>query len=691
MATVPGVVQAYTLPLASNQRLDFYWNPPLNDGGSPILSYVIEARTVPGGSLITNNTFGPNEQYGFLSGLTNNVMYYCSIYATNAIGSGPSADFRPFSPGTNVPSIPTSLGVSTNLTTYTSAIAQWGAPVSDGGNTIFWYSVVAQPVDTTVSTVRVSANGQTQSNIVLNNLTFNKTYNLSVNAVNTVGYSPTRTQTFRTATDNVYITGTYNGTLSNYNSGSAIPFSTLSTSFGVDSFLVKYNADGSNLNYRWGARISGTVAGGNREQSQEVAYDGSNGIYVTGYYSAGTTIFYNANGSAFSNTLPLSGPQNAFHAKYNTDGVVQWATRSIGTANVQGESITCDTLGNAYSFGYYNSVLSNYNSDNTLFSTLAFSGVNDAYLIKFNTLGMIQWNTRIGGGAADLSFSAKADGSNAIYVTGRYAGALTSFNRDGTAFSNVLVNSGGADTFITKYNADGFVQWATRIAGSGGDEGYGVTTDVLGNVFVTGPFGSALLSNFNADNTPFSNVLTNPGGQDIFLTKYNSNGFVQWTTRIAGNTLNANDTSYSVATDSNGAVYVTGFYTSAQLISYSANSNPFSPALTNFGNADVFLVKYDLNGNVEWNTSITSGSGSVADIGFSVAVDGSNVYLTGQYAATATIRNKDGTSNSSLGSTGNENIFIVEYDLNGNVVNSTRMGTQAGGGAIGYSIAYGAR
>ena len=371
MATVPGVVQAYTLPLASNQRLDFYWNPPLNDGGSPILSYVIEARTVPGGSLITSNTFGPNEQYGFLTGLTNNVTYFCSIYATNAIGSGPSADFRPFSPGANVPSIPTSLGVSTNLTTYTSAVAQWGTPASDGGNTIFWYSAVAEPIDRTLSTIRLSADGQRQSTIQFDNLTFNKTYNLSVNAVNTVGYSPTRSQTFRTATDNVYVTGTYNGFLSNYNSGGALA-STLPASLNVDSFIVKYNAEGSTLRYSWGARLSG-VSVSAADQSREIAWDGSNGIFVTGFYNTGAMAFYSANGNMFSNTLPFVGGQNAFHVKYDTEGNVQWAARSIGTSAIQGESITCDTLGNAYSVGYYNSALSNFNSDGSLFGTLAFS------------------------------------------------------------------------------------------------------------------------------------------------------------------------------------------------------------------------------------------------------------------------------------------------------------------------------
>ena len=39
---------------------------------------------------------------------------------------------------------------------------------------------------------------------------------------------------------------------------------------------------------------------------------------------------------------------------------------------------------------------------------------------------------------SEISFSTKADGSNAIYLTGRYSAPLSNFNRDGTLFSNIL-------------------------------------------------------------------------------------------------------------------------------------------------------------------------------------------------------------------------------------------------------------
>lgn len=682
MATIPGVVQLYTLPLASNQRLDFYWNPPLSDGGSPILSYVIEARTSVGGAVVATNTFGAIQQYGFLTGLTNNVIYFCSIYATNAIGNGPSADFRPFSPGVSAPSIPTALGVSTNQTTLTSAIVQWAPPVSDGGNTIFWYSVIAQPTDSSVSSVRLSADGQTQSTIALQDLSFNKTYNLSVNAVNTVGYSPTISTIFRTATDNVYVTGRYDGTLSNFNSDGSLA-STLANSVNTDTFVVKYNTDGCNMRYRWGSRITGS--GNTIEFGTGITNDQFEGTYSIGYYQSPLTI-YNGDGSAFSNILSVDGAaRNVYYVKYDFNGNVKWATRTSAEFDCLGWAASADRVGGVYFSFQYAGVASNYNANNTLYSTIAYSAANDAGIVKYNAdTGFVEWNARMASEGQDMPFALSAN-SNDVYVFGRYANNLTPYNANGTAFSNTLVISGNYDVFTVRYNSVGTVQWAAKIAGTMADEAYGGASDSTG-VYVTGLYESSPLSNFNADNTLFG-TLSNSGNKDVFLTKYNISGFVQWSTRLTS--IAGDDVSLGLAADDAGGVYVTGYYQGTLNI-YNANGNQsIQPStLTYSGGVNGFIVKYNTsNGFAQWATRITATGGDAR--GQSISLINSNIYLTGRYLNEGLIYRTDGTLYSTISGGGNVYTgYIVKYDFNGNIQTVTRM-TPSGGMCEPNSIACG--
>ena len=58
-------------------------------------------------------------------------------------------------------------------------------------------------------------------------------------------------------------------------------------------------------------------------------------------------------------------------------------------------------------------------------------------------------------------------------------------------------------------------RWTKQIGTSSGDNGYGVTTDSSGNIYVTGYTEGGLDGN------------TNSGGRDIFLVKFNSSGIRQ--------------------------------------------------------------------------------------------------------------------------------------------------------------------
>ena len=204
--------------------------------------------------------------------------------------------------------------------------------------------------------------------------------------------------------------------------------------------------------------------------------------------------------------------------------------------------------------------------------------------------------------------------NNDSYTTGFFTDTtLDIYNSDGT-LAKTLTNTGTdntSDCFITKYNANGFLQWATQIGGTSNSEGLSISTDSNNNVFVTGYFRDTTLDIYNSDGT-LAKTLTNKGTNrrsDCFITKYNANGFLQWATQIGG-TLNS--FGISISTDSNNNVFVTGFFNDITLYIYNSDGT-LAKTLTNTGTdntTDCFITKYNANGFLQWATQIGGTSSS---------------------------------------------------------------------------------
>lgn len=155
----------------------------------------------------------------------------------------------------------------------------------------------------------------------------------------------------------------------------------------------------------------------------------------------------------------------------------------------------------------------------------------------------------------------------------------------------------------THASAQGFV-WTRQIQMSGLPTGYGVSADSSGNVYVTGGFEGT--ANFGPT------LLTNAGGNDIFLAKYDANGGLIWAKRAGGS---GSDAGADVTTDTSGDVYLTGYFQGPATFD--------STNLTAMGSY-LFVAKYSPAGDLIW---IRQGSGGV---GTGIAVDVSgNIFNTG--------------------------------------------------------------
>ena len=190
--------------------------------------------------------------------------------------------------------------------------------------------------------------------------------------------------------------------------------------------------------------------------------------------------------------------------------------------------------------------------------------------------------------------------------------------------------------------------WAKTAGGVLSDVAYSVTTDANGNVIVAGSFSSTSI-------TFGSNILTNTNAatRDVFLVKYDASGSVIW---AKSNGSSDEDVSKSVTTDASGNIYVAGYFTGTAI-----TFGTYTLVNTSATFRDVFLVKYDVSGNVLW---ARSAGGKYHDEATFLSTDPTgNILMTGFFLADSIIFGTD-----TLLNTGSNDMFVVKYNTSGNVL-----------------------
>ena len=429
---------------------------------------------------------------------------------------------------------------------------------------------------------------------------------------------------------NVYIAGQYSSSTiinnySNVSSGTILvsSFGTLLNAGSEDIFLAKYNPNGI---VQWTTQIgrNGT------DQRASIATDTYGNVYIAGQYASSTIInsYSNVSGgtilvSSFG-TLLNADSIDIFLAKYNSNGIAQWATRIGANGDDLIPSIATDTYGNIYVSGMYrtSTIINSYSnvSGGTIlvssFGTLLNAGTGittDIFMTKYNSNGIAQWTTRIGGTSNDTFASLATDTYGNIYISGQYINSTIFNNYSNVSSGTIIVSSfgtllnvGSNDIFLAKYNSSGITQWTTRIGGTCNDQAPSIATDAYGSIYITGQYVNSTIFN-NYSNVSGGTILVSSFGTllntgigssvDIFVTKYNSNGSAQWTTRIGGTN---NDQDPSISLDTYGNVYVAGQYLSSTIINSYSNVSGGTILVSTFGtllNAgpsgnDIFLAKY---------------------------------------------------------------------------------------------------
>ena len=212
----------------------------------------------------------------------------------------------------------------------------------------------------------------------------------------------------------------------------------------------------------------------------------------------------------------------------------------------------------------------------------------------------------------------------------------------------ILLAALALSTDVLTYAASPDFLWARPatnrmdIGHPGSSTARSVASDISGNIFVAGTFGSTSIR--------FAGVaLTNTtSGQGNFLCKYDPSGTLLWA-RLAGTNFGAR--SIMVAADASTNMVVAGYISGTVL--FGTNS------LMSTGPLAVFVAKYDGAGQVVWARKIDAydpvGSNP---LGLSVAPDGS-VFIAGGY---------NGTANFGAVSLTNTGAFLASYSSDGGLI-----------------------
>ena len=121
--------------------------------------------------------------------------------------------------------------------------------------------------------------------------------------------------------------------------------------------------------------------------------------------------------------------------------------------------------------------------------------------------------------------------------------------------------------------------------GASSEYGYSIAVDSSGNVYTTGYFQGTV----DFDPGTGTSNLTSAGSADVFVSKLDSSGNFVWAKRFGGV---SNDYGYSIAVDSSGNVYTTGYFEGTADFDPGAGTSNLTPA----GGADVFVLKLTSSG-----------------------------------------------------------------------------------------------
>lgn len=301
--------------------------------------------------------------------------------------------------------------------------------------------------------------------------------------------------------------------------------------------VLDYFGGGSDL---WIAKID---ASGNKMWTKNMGSTGTEAAYSVQQTSDGGFIIA---GASNGNDIDVTGHHGIWTTydmwiiKTNSTGDIEWQKSLGGAGDDVGYSIQQTSDGGYIVAGYSDSANGDVTGNHSYWDTndWTYKPSRDAWVVKLNSTGSIQWQKSLGGSGEDSASSIQQT-SDGGYILAGYSNSV-----DG----HVTGNHGSHDFWIAKMDANGSLIWQKSLGGSKTDKAYSIKQTPDGGYVAAG-------YSFSIDGDVVGHH-GNDTGTDYWVVRLNATGDLQWNKSLGGT---FGEAAFSLDLTSDGGYVIAGY------------------------------------------------------------------------------------------------------------------------------------
>ncbi|MDQ6480681.1 hypothetical protein [Dyadobacter sp. LHD-138] len=368
----------------------------------------------------------------------------------------------------------------------------------------------------------------------------------------------------------------------------------------------------------------------------DLAIDKNDDIYVSGTTSAMTE---GADLDFGGVILKAGGNRDAFIVKYDQAGKVLWAKLLGDNSQENGLTVGVDHDENVYvacRFRDSTTIEGTKFKTKTLRNSSGIPNWDDLLLVKLDKNGKHTWTKQISGVGFETLSSIEISEDGKIFVSGEFYQSIY--------FDKITYNVNGSAFFVACYNPTGELGWAKTY---GADHGLSPWGDIYSSNMKLSRDGKIIIAgSFEGQKKIEQTMLNSNGDQDIFITKLDRQGRVEWV-KTFGSVGTENCRGLSI--DEDGNISIGGFFRGPLIL------GPYS-FKTPTASGDAILAKFNSTGSLIWASQIT---GNEDEYIYDLVARKSKLYTVGYFGSVGYF------GDSTLQGQRYTNTFFAEYTDSG--------------------------